>query len=313
MNVDDALPFVGVVTVTYNSEEVLPDFLDSLAAQRNVRVRLYAIDNDSHDRTLAVLGGYEERIDIVTLANSENLGIAVGNNQGIEQAFADHVDWVLILNNDTLFPEDALANLVEEADTHGLDVVSPLIEATEPSGSVWYAGGDIIRWQGMKPIHAYAGQPMSSVPRRLVRTPYASTCCLLLRPQVFVDVGLMDPVYFVYYDDIDFAIRVAESGYQFWLSPATVITHKASSLAGGPDSQFFVRWRSRNWVLIARKHLSRWGVLRAIVYIEAWALARLIVRRDSWSVWKLRQKSFGEGMRVTTSTSAPRLPLNALA
>ena len=90
MNVDDALPFVGVVTVTYNSEEVLPDFLDSLAAQRNVRVRLYAIDNDSHDRTLAVLGGYEERIDIVTLANSENLGIAVGNNQGIEQAFADY-------------------------------------------------------------------------------------------------------------------------------------------------------------------------------------------------------------------------------
>lgn len=301
-------PLIGVVTVTYNSEQVLPDFLDSITSQvGHVRIRLYAIDNASSDRSLDVLKAWQDRIDLVVVANDANVGIAVGNNQGIELAVSDGVDWVMTLNNDTLFTADAIAELVDEAESHGLDIVSPLIEATDPPGSVWYAGGDIIRWQGMKPTHELAGEDMSVVPRILKKTPYASTCCLLMRPKVFEDVGLMDPVYFVYYDDIDFAIRVVDAGYQFWLSPAAVIVHKASSLTGGPDSPFFIRWRSRNWVLVARKHTSSVRTLVALTYIQAWALARLIVRRDSWATWKLRQKSFAEGMRVTTATSAPRL------
>jgi len=298
---------VGVVTVTYNSEIVLPDFLESVAAQTGLVVKLYVIDNASSDRTLEVLAGWDDRIDFVTIANANNEGIAVGNNQGIEAALADGADWVLTLNNDTMFPSDAFVNLVTEATENNLDVVSPLIEATEPPGSVWYAGGDIIRWQGMKPTHESAGETMADVPRVLRKTPYASTCCLLVRPEVFENVGLMDPVYFVYYDDIDFAIRVADGGYQFWLSPATTIIHKASSLTGGPDSPFFIKWRSRNWVLVARKHTSGIGTPIALAYIQAWAFARLVLRRDSVATWKLRQKSFAEGMRVTTATSAPRL------
>lgn len=298
---------VGLVTVTYNSGVVLQDFLESVVHQEGVRFTLYAVDNASVDDTLDILARYADRLDLRVMPNAENLGIAVGNNQGTVAALADGAAWILFVNNDTVLEPHAVASLVHDAETNGLDLLSPLIEATDPAGSVWYAGGDIVRWQGMKPTHALAGEPMSRAPRELMPVAYASTCCLLVRPRVFEAIGLMDPVYFVYYDDIDFAIRAVDAGFQFWLTPSTIVLHKASSLTGGPESPFFIRWRSRNWVLIARKHLDPPSRLVALTYIQVWMLARLVVRRDSLSVWKLRQRSFLEGLRVAIGSSAPPL------
>ena len=304
---------VGIVTVTFNSGTVLPEFLDSIAAQVSgrVKVRLYAIDSGSSDNSLKILKSYEDEIDLVIVPNETNIGIAVGNNQGIVRAIQDGMDWVLTLNNDTVVPPTAVQDLVQEAEEHNLDVVSPLIEATEPAGSIWYAGGDIVRWQGMKPTHEFAGENMSHAPQMLRPVAYASTCCLLVNPRVFEKVGLMDPIYFVYFDDIDFAIRVVDAGFQFWLTPVTVILHKASSLTGGPDSPFFVRWRTRNWVVIARKHSKSLATLVALAYIQSWILARLVVGRDNWPTWKLRQKSFAEGLRVSIMTNPPRVDVGA--
>ncbi|WP_103663253.1 glycosyltransferase family 2 protein [Microbacterium sp. CJ77] len=299
---------VGIVTVTYNSAEVLEDFLDSLVAQVGANLHVYIVDNASADRTLEIVEQYDGKLPITTIANSENTGIAVGNNQGTEQAIADGVDWILFHNNDTILPPDAVATLVQVASANSIDLLSPLIEATDPPGSVWYAGGDINRALGMKPTHSSAGGAIADVHIELMPVGYASTCSLLVNPRVLHDIGLMDPVYFVYYDDIDFAVRVVDAGYQFWLTPATTVIHKASSLTGGPDSPFFIRWRSRNWVLIARKYTPRAKRWMPLLYIQAWALARLVLRRDSWTAWKLRQKSFREGMRVPTDTVAPRLP-----
>lgn len=307
MSIENLASVVGIVTVTFNSAEVLPDFLSSVEAQHGIRVRLYAVDSASTDRTLEILESYRDRLDLVVVPNERNVGFAEGSNQGIERAIGDEVDWIFLLNNDTYFPNDAVANLARDAEAHGIDIVSPLIEATDPPGSVWYAGGDIVRWQGMKPRHKFAGEQMAVVPRALKRVPYASMCALLVRPAVFERVGLIDTIYFVYYEDIDFAIRLTDAGYEFWLSPSTIITHKASSLTGGPASPFFIRWRSRNWVLIARRHTHLLGTVVALAYIQTWAMARVVVGRDSWATWRLRQRSFLEGLTASTKTATPQL------
>ena len=72
---------IGVVTVTYNSEQVLQEFLDSLAVQTYRNFVLYVVDNASKDLTLKIL---RQRTDmaVVTIANPSNVGVAEGNNQG---------------------------------------------------------------------------------------------------------------------------------------------------------------------------------------------------------------------------------------
>lgn len=293
----NAEPTIGVVTVTYNSGPVLEDFLDSLAAQKGVRVRLYSIDNASGDDSVATVRA-ESRLDRVeVVANPDNRGVAVGNNQGIEAALRDGCDWVLLLNNDTVFDPTMMQTLVLDAEQHRLDLVAPVIEASEPAGTIWYAGG---RTRGLSMVtrHLDVGASIDEAPTELAPTGYASTCCLLVRPAVFERVGLMDPVYFVYFDDVDFAIRAKRAGYTFWLDPRARLLHKASSLTGGKLSPFTVRWTARNWPLVVRRHRSGAALALALAYVQLWTLGRLVVRRDSLRDFVLRQQRFLEAMRV---------------
>lgn len=295
----DGRPSVGIVTVTYNSAGVLDDFLSSLAEQGpgSPRFRLYAVDNASPDASVQKLRS-ASGLDVCVLARSSNLGVGVGNNLGIEQAIADGCDWVLLLNNDTVLPQDFLERLLSSAAELGADILSPRIDATDPPGSVWYAGGHIERWKALKPVHEHAGSPVDSTPAVPTATEYAPACCLLVAARVFRTVGLMDPTYFVYFEDQDFAMRAAQAGFVYWYDPRVSMLHKYSSLTGGPRSGFTLRWMSRNRVVICRRHLKRWERLIGFVYLQAWTWGYLAVGRDSLRDFLLRQRSYFEGARV---------------
>lgn len=296
----NTLPRVGIVTVTYNSSSVLDDFLESLAVQKGVDLTLYAVDNNSGDDSMTRLRAFTRQRTVV-IPNDDNLGVAVANNQGIERALADGCDWVLILNNDTYFESAMIQTLVAEAEQHGLDLIVPLIEATDPAGTIWYTEGHYRPWQGFRTFHDGTGRPVSDFPTTLQRTEYAPTCCLLVRPSVFEKVGRMDPVYFVYFDDVDFAVRCAREGFDYWVTPATRIVHKASSLTGGKASPFTITWTSRNWPLIARRQSTRLRAYASLAYIQTWMLGRLLFRKDDLRVYRQRQAGFRDGVRAASA------------
>ena len=87
--------WIGVVTVTYNSAAVLPEFFDSLAGQTCADYTLYVVDNASHDETLALCRRRTD-LPIQLIANERNLGVAEGNNQGIRAALQDGCEAVLL-------------------------------------------------------------------------------------------------------------------------------------------------------------------------------------------------------------------------
>src|SRR6266436_6146337 len=93
---------IGVVTVTYNSADVLPDFLRCLSAQTHTDFLLFVIDNASHDGTVELLQAYNDS-RLVIVANPDNRGVAEGNNQGIRRALEAGCFSVLLVNNDTEF------------------------------------------------------------------------------------------------------------------------------------------------------------------------------------------------------------------
>lgn len=299
---------VGVVTVTFNSSSVLDDFLASLWAQVGVDVRLYAVDNDSQDSTVDRLKEDGRHHPTAVIANDANLGVAVGNNQGIEAAIADGCDWVLLLNNDTLFPPPFVADLVRVADAGGLDIVSPLIEATDPPGSNWYSDGVIHPFKAMKTTHLGMGDELLPATHPEAATvDYASTCALLVRPAVFEAVGLMDPIYFVYGDDVDFCIRAKRAGYHYTVTARAVLTHKASSLTGEFTGAFAAHWITRNWVVLARRHCSAAQLVLGGVYMAMWVVGRLVLRRENLDVTRRRIKAIREGWRLDLGPEPPRL------
>ena len=77
---------IGIVTVLYNSEPVLEDFFRTLNEQTYKNFILYLVDNASKDASVQKGYEYAKLVDFECkwLCQKENLGVAEGNNIGIE-------------------------------------------------------------------------------------------------------------------------------------------------------------------------------------------------------------------------------------
>ena len=70
---------IGIVTVTYNSAEVIQPFLENLFAQTFTNFNLYVIDNNSKDATLKILDIIDDS-SFYLVKNNTNIGVAAANN-----------------------------------------------------------------------------------------------------------------------------------------------------------------------------------------------------------------------------------------
>jgi GT2 family glycosyltransferase len=288
---------VGVVTVTYNSAMVIEGFMKSILAQRHTDFVLFIIDNDSRDNTLSLLANYDDK-RIKVFANKKNVGVAEGNNQGIASALEADCQFVLLVNNDTEFNSDLLSEMIVSAEAHHAEMLTPKIMFFEPKDVIWCAGGFFQPWRGYSTGHYGEGRRDSArfdVARRIT---YAPTCCMLIAVSVFAKIGLMDPRYFVYYDDTDFCWRARELGIRFWYDSRGVLYHKVSSLTGGSESDFAIQYATRNKVYFALKNLGVVRIAYCLTIYQLIFLTKFLCGRDSRRVYLMKLKSFFSGIRL---------------
>jgi GT2 family glycosyltransferase len=288
---------IGVVTVTFNSAQVIDGFMRSMLAQDYSNFALYIVDNISKDDTLQCLSRYSDsRIHV--LANPKNLGIAEANNQGTEAALASGCELVLFVNNDTEFEPDLFRKMIVGRSQHSSDMVTPKILFYDQQDRIWSAGGGFKPWKGYLGFHYGYGEADRGQFDAVRVVEHGPACCLLVRKEVFSKIGLMDTRYFVYHDDTDFCFRAKRAGLKLIYLPSAQLLHKASSLTGGPESEFSVRYQTRNHIYFMLKHL---GFLRAVLYLPAFQISlllKLLSHKIDFASFSLREKAFAEGVRV---------------
>lgn len=307
----------AVVTVTYNSEQVIEGFLRSLLLQNYDHFVLYVIDNASTDRTLEILAGYKDP-RIVIIANQRNVGVACANNQGIRAGLEAHCDSVLLINNDTEFDAELLKALLDGLQHYESDLIAPKISHYENSDILWYAGGYFDRWKGYRGMHRGMGEIDRGQFDEVRPAEYAPSCCLLVRSEVFESIGIMDEQYFVYADDTDFCFRALRRGKKMIYLPTTRVLHKVSSLAGSETSDFAVRYMTRGHVYFIRKNFGFWTSLCYLTAYQVKLFYKLLSRSIDLSTLIIRQEAFFEGWglplpvnssNVRTGTGSESLPV----
>lgn len=296
---------VGLVTVTYNSGDVVDAFLKSVLRQSHANFRTYVVDNGSADDTLDRLAQVADP-RITTIANAANAGFAAANNQAIRAALADGCDRVLLINNDTEFDGDFLAHLLCAMDERKTDMVVPKMMFFDDPRRIWCAGGRFLpargyltRQFGYRQIDA--GQ--FDVPRDV---QFAPMCCMLIHKRVFEKIGLLDDHYFVYCEDNDFCYRALRSGLRLTYIPTAAIYHKVSSLTGGEGSQFALDQCDKNLGYFLRKNLA--------APVQAYSLGaflftlgvRLALRRDTMTAAIRRWRILRSGMQMAGACAKPR-------
>lgn len=287
---------IGVVTVTYGSGEVLPDFFASLDKQVYRNFMLVAVDNQSQDSTLDQLRAYKG-CELILIPNDKNLGVATGNNQGIRAAIQAGCEYVLLLNNDVVFGAELFQQLVDGLAEHNCQMTTPIMYYHDRANVIWAAGGYFQPLLGYRSLHygdgdEDAGQHASAKP-----VAYTPTCCVLVQREVFARIGLMDERYFVYSDDTDFMLRAWKAGLKLWLLPQVKLWHKVSSLTG-TGSLFRTHYVYRNRAFYLTKHC--WAVaipFFTLAYRLHFALRRLL-GKDKQEVSERKRSAWKEGLSI---------------
>ena len=104
-NIFVANKHVAILLATFNGEQYIREFLDSLCDQSYKDFCLYVRDDGSTDSTLAILNGYSSRLAIEVLQSDGRLGPAKGFMRIMEGAGSDHGCYLFADQDDYWYPD----------------------------------------------------------------------------------------------------------------------------------------------------------------------------------------------------------------
>ena len=295
---------IGIVTITYNSSHVIEGFLDSALCQSFRNFVIYIVDNASDDDSVMLANQRnDDRINIIS--NSSNVGVAKANNQGIHLAIKEGCTQILIMNNDVEFEEHLIEKMIQVQEDQGSSLISPKIKYFDHPEYIWYAGSEFVKTRGFLPIHRGNAQKDIGQFEGVSQVEYAPTCCLLIKKEVFQDVGLMDEKYFVYFDDTDFLYRVLMDGRHKLVYFSHVdFYHKVGSLTksfeGKYRGDFFIKYNTRNHIYFLKKSGKIYGYIFIIFLFFRNNIKFIFSQniRKNIRTWLLINRSYFEGIRM---------------
>ena len=270
-----------VITVSYNTRDLLADCLESTLAgleRSGLDGQVWVVDNASVDGSADMV---RQRYPSAALvAHDENLGFAAGNNLALQvMGFGSQVRPrnVLFLNPDTRVVGDALGTLVR------------FMDETEAAGA---AGARLIHGDGGFQHSAFAFPGLGQIffdffpihhrlldsrlngryPRELYDAgrpfpvDHPLGAALMVRGDTLAQVGSFDERYFMYCEEIDLCRRIRKTGGQIYCVPAAEIVHLVGqSTQQSRDTMFVALWRSRFLMFETHEGVAfRWCARRLV-------------------------------------------------
>ncbi len=271
-------PSVAIIILNWNNAADTLDCLKSVFELDYPNFNVLVVDNGSADDSVARIRTVYPDVEI--LETGENLGYAEGNNVGIRRALADGAEDICVLNNDTEVAPSFLSALVGAMEDPRIGIAGPLVYYANPSDMVFSAGCDIDWRDGVarhRGMGATAAGQQSSVLTHSCNVDALAGCGLLVSRAAMERAGLLDPTYFLNFEDIDWCVRIGKCDYGVRYVPEAVMWHKVSATLG-QDSPGNTYYMTRNGL----RFFSRYGPNRprALAAI-LWRTTRTIV---AWSV-----------------------------
>lgn len=225
-------PAWQVIVLSWNGRDDTIACLESLQRIKRPDVGIICVDNGSTDGSVEVVK--EEFPGVVVIESPRNLGYSGGNNLGLRHALAHGASWVVLANNDATVAPDVIEGFeraISERPRAGL-LAGKLLFADSPS-TIWFAG------QRVNTTLGYSGRPRGY--RRadggryssVVDTDRAAGALMAISAAALSAVGLLDEDLFAYVEDVEFAIRVRDAGFDVVVAPDARAWHRVSASTGG--------------------------------------------------------------------------------
>jgi GT2 family glycosyltransferase len=237
---------MDVVVVCWNDKEKIATALDSVFDLTEVRhdphfAHVVVSDNGSADGSREyVAERYRGHVQIVE--NGANLGFAAACNRAFA---ATSSEYVFLLNPDAELKDGALAEIVAFMDDHPRCGIAGS-RIYNYDGSVQQSIGEFDSWAGaflrssawgdLAPLRRFSnGAALRDFatfdePRRVDLVIGAA---LVIRRSMLEAIGPFDERFFLYHEEVDYAKRAADAGWETWFVPASEAVHEGMGSARG--------------------------------------------------------------------------------
>ncbi|MGF1482414.1 MAG: glycosyltransferase family 2 protein [Cyanophyceae cyanobacterium] len=305
----DSSPTLLVVIVNYRTPALTIDCLHSLTSEveKLPTLRVFVVDNASGDRSVEqIQSAIEEQgwTWAAVIPSERNGGYAFGNNLAIRPALTQHPPrYFLLLNPDTVVRSGALRVLVDFMDEHpAVGIAGSRLE--DPDGTPQYSAFrfhtvfselDAGLRLGLvsKLLTSWTvAPPISDVP---VQTDWVAGASMIVRRQVFEQVGLLDEDFFMYYEEVDFCLQARRAGWSCWYVPESRVVHLVGQSSGVTNTKVPPKRRPQYWFDSRHRYfLKNHGRLYTSLADSLWLTGFLL--------WKIRR-----GIQGQPNTDPPYL------
>ncbi len=279
MHMQESAERIAVVILNWNGKKDTLACLASLKDQTHSPYEIIVVDNGSTDGSLEAIR--EAFPQVHRIESKTNLGCAEGNNLGIRCALERGADYLLLLNNDT-DPDPGMLAAFYAARSPDSILGAKLYLYDKPDifdhlGGRWdpqTATFDLIA-NRMQDDHKSWEEPME--------LDYVCGAALFAPRAVFETVGLLEPRFFLIWEESDFCFRARRAGFTAKLCPQAKVRHKVSaSFVGGKPHSTYFWWRNR--LLFIERNCSleeKRRLFRTIVFPEALHILKLFLLKTA--------------------------------
>ena len=286
---------VSVLVVNYNTAHLLDDMFGRLsAASVGFRLRRVVVDNASRDGSLTLL---RERFpDVELIVNEVNVGFGRANNQGLEKVAGE---FVLLLNTDAFVAPDTLEKTLTYMRAHpecgvlGVRLIGrdgelqPSCRYFPTVANLFISRAGLERFfPGVRRV-----DDMSWDHASVRECDWVPGCYYLIRRAVIDRVGLFDPRYFLYYEEVDHCRAVKAAGWKVVYFADTTVIHiggesaKSDSALTAAGRQISVL-QIESELLYFRKHhglAGVWGIVLTGLLVDLILACKWLLRRRGFS------------------------------
>ncbi len=237
---------LAIVIVNYNTSALLRECLRSVyASTGGLTLAVCVVDNASPDDSVAMVRAEFPQVHVI--ANPANVGYPAANNQGLRwfgfapasgaapTSILPH--FALLLNPDTVLPPDALARMLDFMAAHPCaGAAGPKLVRQDgsldkacrrsfptPATSLYH----LLRLDKLFPRSPrFARYDLSYLdPELTTRVDAIVGAFMLVRREAIATAGLLDETFFMYGEDLDWAKRITDAGWEVWYYPEVTVLH----------------------------------------------------------------------------------------
>src|SRR4030042_3303383 len=283
---------LSIIIVSYNTKKLLEDCLYSIKENiGRINYEVIVVDNNSLDGSVELVKSMISEMPLELIEPRENLGFGKANNLGMKRSKGKYI---LLLNSDTVIKKPFMKEMMTWMDKHPKVAVTSCAlrnadSTLQGTGGYFPTLPKIFAWMFfiedipfldklIKPFHPMHSHSFfykgTSFFEKEGERDWVTGAFFLMRKEVMDEMGIFDPDYFMYTEEVDLCFRLKKKGWKVWYLPRWSIIHYGGASS---TSEFPILSEYKGIKIFYQKRMPRWQYPFLRLFLKMGALIRIFL------------------------------------